>query len=272
MSWLYDWIVSWPPQLQPALISGLITASTTALSAAFGFGVVYFQLGRQGRNAIEQSRKNEALKLKVQIYQSVTETADKAEAAIREFSSFLTQLGFHASVDRLKDSAQFSFTEYNRLQNGAVSAVLDIMSIVEKWRIIDSKLTLFNRVISMGIDSHRDAVTKSAYLMMATLPHMGHETLWQQSDEATRNAIRNQVDAEIWHIGRLSAWMIDFKVEMQVLLLGELFSNGIVTRRDPPDPEQFCIRLDRYEEIENKLNSSPWGQRNVQLEAEAWGR
>ena len=59
---------------------------------------------------------------------------------------------------------------------------------------------------------------------------------------------------------------------MQILLLGELFGNRAISRRDPPDPEQFCIRLDRYEEIESKLNSSVWGQRNIQLEAEAWGR
>lgn len=56
---------------------------------------------------------------------------------------------------------------------------------------------------------------------------------------------------------------------MQLLLLGELFPN-VVERRDPPDPDQFCIRLDKYDEIVRILDVTDWRKQSNELEAEAW--
>ncbi len=80
-----------------------------------------------------------------------------------------------------------------------------------------------------------------------------------------------RLERERYEIGRLGAWVHDFQIEMQMLLLGELFPDP-VERRDPPDSEQFCVRLDRFDQIERRINESPWGVKAAEIEASAWAK
>ncbi|NLS02280.1 hypothetical protein HGP14_02710 [Rhizobium sp. P32RR-XVIII] len=257
----------------------LITASATCLSALIGFTAVFIQIGRQGRNAIKANRQNEALKRKVEIYERTLETSRKAQDASSVLSNYLHNFDMSVQFAKAAQDQNYSwqppaarFQEYQRLSNEASLAFIGVMTMIEAWHIIEPKLDIFRYAIAMGLEELR-AVTamRQPDALMFAMPVPGLESNWVLPNAESTAAIKTRIKQESYQVERLSAWVADFQVEMQMLLLSELFPNE-VERRDPPDPDQFCIRLDRYEEINKRIDASNWGKRRVEIEAEAWGR
>jgi hypothetical protein len=263
---LPDWWLSLDPSVQAAAIA----AGATLLAAAAGFWVI----GTQAAHAVWQNRRNEALKLKVRIYEQATQTSGTAQDAVSELTAYLRhfdiQLRFHAAGAAVPPPPH-RFPEYQRLQRSAATAIIRVMTMIEQWQIVEPKLRIFGRAIAMENDRYRKATMAGPDLLVYAMPVVGFEAKWQPLSGADLAAVTSRIHAELYHMHLLSAWVGDFEVEMQLLLLGELFPNSI-ERRDPPDPDQFCIRLDRVEELERRLDASDWGRKGVEAEAEAWAR
>jgi hypothetical protein len=60
--------------------------AATVLSLTIGFFVVVYQIGRQAQNALKQSRENEAIKLKLEVYKDITGVSREALDAIGDKS------------------------------------------------------------------------------------------------------------------------------------------------------------------------------------------
>lgn len=269
---LFDWWIG----LDGPLKAATVTAGATVISSIVGFTAVFIQIGRQGRNAINANRQNEALKRKAAIYERTLETSDRVQEAVSALTVYLAGFGTEvrfasklaADQKHPWNLPQARFPEYQRLSHEATSAITDVMTMVDNWRIIDPRLVVFRRALAMGFDGLVKVTLHSAASYVYAMPVQGYETNWQPPDEATAAALQKKIDAEIYEIGRLGAWVADFQAEMQLLLLGELFPNG-VERRNPPDPNQFCIRLDRHKEISERIDGSDWGKRAAAQDQEA---
>jgi hypothetical protein len=264
--------------LDPSIRAAVITAVTTVVTAVAGFAAVVFQIGRQSQHAIRQNRLNETLKLKVQIYERTLAISRTAQEAVSALAGYLRnfQLGIDLGVlasegGRTWQPPQARFPEYQRLQSEATSAIIAVITMVEGWKIVDPKLDVFPRAIGMALDGHRKVMMKQPNVFVYGMPVSGFEAKWQLPDAEFISAIRDRVERENYYIELLSAWVGDFQTEMQILLLGDLFPSP-VQRRDPPDPDQFCIRLDRYSEIMKMIDESEWGRDASRQEAEAWSR
>lgn len=268
----------WWNSLEPAVKAAIISAGVACVTTVLGFFAVAFQIGRQGHNAVRQSKLNEALKLKVQIYEQTLEVSRHAQAAVSSLTSYLRNFEMSMQFSRLAAAngqnwlvPKARFPEYQKLSSEATTAVVAAVTMIEGWQIVEPRLHIFRKAIAMGLDGYRAAVTQRPNVLVSGMPVEGFEGKWEIPIGEKEAALASRIDIETYQIGRLSAWIGDFQVEMQQLLLGDLFPNNI-ERRDPPDPEQFCIRLDRYDEIEAKLASSEWGQKAVAMQAEAWAR
>lgn len=269
-----DWWTSIDPTIRPAVISSL----ATVLTAVVGLGVVFFQIGRQARNAIKQNKLNEAIKLKISIYDQTVATSEKAQAAVIEFTSFLRQFSLHLNFIRVAKENGYQwqqptarFLDYQRLQSEAGNSCIMVMTMIDRWQIVEPNLSIFRRCIAMGLDGLRIWQMKQPNVFVQFMPIPGYEDKWKAPEGADLASVMARINGELYEMGRVLAWIGDFQVEMQRLLLGDLFPNK-VEYRDPPDPSQFCIRLDRLEEIESKLRAMEWGKRQVETEAEAWSR
>ena len=86
---MFDWLIAWIMSLDASLRPAVITGGATLIAALFGFTAVFIQIGRQARNAIKQNKLNEALKLKVQIYEETLKVSRKAQDAVSDFTSYL---------------------------------------------------------------------------------------------------------------------------------------------------------------------------------------
>jgi len=267
-----------PEHLQPPVLAALIGAAATCLASVIGFTAVFIQIGRQGRNAIIANQFNEALKRKVEIYELTLGTTRKAQEATTALSSYLRMFG--SQVDICRDMKELGldwraptarYPEYNRLNLEASEAVISVIGVIEAWHIIEPKLDVFRLAFGLGLDGLSQVSKNDSSSLIPAMPVQDRESQWEIPSGALRVNVENQIEKQVYQVSRLAAWIADFQTEMQILLLSELFPNR-VERRDPPDQEQFCIRLDRYDELIARINASDYGRRMIELEAEAWNR
>ncbi|MGO4196531.1 hypothetical protein AB4Z13_14305 [Rhizobium sp. YAF28] len=260
--------------LQAPVQAALITGSATCLAALIGFTAVFIQIGRQGRNAIKANTQNEKLKRKVEIYEKTLKITQGAQEAIQSLTSYLGKIETSFMLARVFEGERRivpaeRYPEYSDRRSAALDAVIELVFLIESWLIIEPKLDVFRLAIGLGLDEHRKVAFAGGDPLIYALPVDGFA--WEMPTEERLVSIESRIQAERYQVERLSAWIGDFKVEMQLLLLGELFPNA-VERRDPPDPDQFCIRLDKYDQIVGILDATDWRKRSNELEAEAWAR
>jgi hypothetical protein len=260
--------------LQPPVQAALITGSATFLAALIGFSAVFIQIGRQGRNAIKANTQNEVLKRKIEIYERTLDTTQRAQEAILDLTSYLNKIEASFMLARVFEGERKivpaeRFPDYFDRRSLALKTLIEVLYLIESWQIVEPKLDVFRHAISFGLDEHRKTIRFNGDPLMYSLPVEGFT--WEIPIEERLVEVESRIKAERYQLERLSAWIGDFKVEMQLLLLGDLFPNS-VQRRDPPDPDQFCIRLDKYDEIERKIDKTDWRRQGIELEAEAWAR
>jgi hypothetical protein len=70
--------------------------AATILSVSIGFLVVMYQIGTQARNALKQSRENEAVKLKLEVYKDIIAISRDASTAVGDFASLIDR--FHSDL------------------------------------------------------------------------------------------------------------------------------------------------------------------------------
>ena len=68
-------LASWD-SLNPQIQSAMIIGGVTFLAAFVGFVAVIVQIGRQARAAIRQNRDNEAMKLKLRVYEQIRQACE----------------------------------------------------------------------------------------------------------------------------------------------------------------------------------------------------
>ncbi|MDC9807957.1 hypothetical protein [Rhizobium binxianense] len=254
----------------------LITATATCIAALVGFRAVFIQIGRQGSNAIAANTKNEQLKRKVEIYERTLETSNRAQKAALELMSYLRGFSLNLATIKIFQDIETQwqmpaarYPEYLQLRNEATNAFIGVVNLIESWHIIEPKLDIFCGAICMGLDEHRKVMSPPDMLVYV-MPVAGHEHSWKLPTPEETLKIENRIQREVDQIDRLSCWVGDFQVEMQILLLGDLFPNT-VARRDPIEPE-FCIRLDRYKEIKDRIDASDWMKQHERFKAEVKAR
>jgi hypothetical protein len=273
-----DYFLSYVLNLDPSVRAPIISAAATCLAALLGFGGVIFTIGRQGRNAINANTANEQLKRKIEIYEQVLGTTRRADEISVALTGFLNN--FTLTLDLIRVSEDLGrqwqpptarYPQYSELLSEAYAAFTGVITLIESWHIIEPKLDVFRYAISMGMRELTTVVRPIPDPLIYAMPAPRHEEKWEFPDPQRLEVIKRRVEMEVNAISRLSCWVGDFKIEMQILLLSDLFRKP-VERREPEDPDFFCIRLDRYGEIMRTIGQTDWMAEKTRFEAEARAR
>src|SRR3981189_2397667 len=93
-----DWfsVLSFLHARSPPVKAAIIGAIATCISAGVATVVVFLQIGRQARNALQQKRHDEALKLKLEVYQRILAIYAAATDAETNLSAYIRL--FHAAL------------------------------------------------------------------------------------------------------------------------------------------------------------------------------
>jgi hypothetical protein len=237
------------PEVQAAIVG----AVTTVVTGVAGFGVLLWRLRVEAQRAIDQNKATEALKLKLKVYeQEVVPTVERTVNAQVALSTFvrlfvvalknyqtLTSAGVAAArpTERAPDLIKF---------NTAFEAeTVAIVTFTERWFVVDPRFEIFKIAINAALHDTREAW--GAYFdgvmrsMPADLPDRVH---WNPPDLQLIDAIEAVSNRFIDRLGEVGAYAYDFQAEMQNILVGPLFGNNTVPRRQPIDPRHVVISLE----------------------------
>jgi hypothetical protein len=272
---MWDAIDLWWLGIAPPIKGALVGALATVSAATFGAIVVFRQIGRQARNAIDQNRINEATKLKLEQYRAFTDLTRVAGDEVVDFMSRVAR--FVGALNTRKtlpagvplgippaERAQVMVDRYAALGNRCVA----IIAWVERWNIIDPRLDLFQRATNVASHDVMDAwiayFTLVSRVMARDMP--GGGVAWNEPTDKDLKAVQRLSDTLNDRLMTLSNYLSDFEREMQNLLLGDLFRHQL-SPRQPMDPRMRVVTLARYDDLMKHFNEeTPWAKAKIEAE------
>ena len=203
--------------------------------------------------------------LKVELYKEFLRAVADQSDAEAELSTKLRVLnsliGVWLSPEQFggfRPTPNTNWAELNDLASKCQGQGANLMILIEKWQIVEPRLDLFRLAFGVALHEIRATWQAVSVLAGAALPPVGSGPLPQVPNEALQG-LRAANEALINAASKLSAWVVDFQLEVQAELLSDLFSNSL-THREPIDPEFFVVRLDQYDALQDYFeNRTAWG-------------
>lgn len=272
-------LASWD-SLNPQIQSAMIIGGVTFLAAFVGFVAVIVQIGRQARAAIRQNRDNEAMKLKLRVYEQIRQTCEAVMNASGDLSNYLRTYSIQVAAARPMHRAGLAFTvpgaripELVKKDAEVNLAAIRIITAIEQWQIIDPRIDVFQTAINAALHDLR-AVFHGAFFPVAMRslpiepPNAPVRTLpWLPPPGNVHAEFERLAGNVIQALDAIGLYASDFQREMQNLLLGGLFARKL-RAREPIDQRLFAISLARRNELMRHFETAtPWGETKTQTEA-----
>ncbi len=205
-------------------------AIATIVAAAIAASVVLFQIGRQAKNAIQQNRHNEALKLRLEVYKDIGERCGNASNAIDDLCAFIDN--FHSALALARQTQ----TELNGYavptahpsqfidkESQLHSSIVRLMAITEMWQIVSPRMDIsratINKVVH-DIDAASQSYFEAAYRAMPIAAPPGS---WKPPSAVELQGSKDLGDSLIKSLTKLQSCISAFLGEMQTVLVGEMF-------------------------------------------------
>jgi len=276
-------MVAWGDGLSDGIQAALISAGASLITALFAAGVVAWQIAKQSGHAIAQNRKNEELKLKVSLYEKIVDTCEEATNKCVEFENYLrlgklqlSMASFSAQNGQSIARPSISFLELNRLHHQTQHASIGIVTSVEKWNIVDSRMAIFKSAFGSALYDlrnvfHREFTSIAVPLLPATDPETGQKFDWNSPNAEDLVSFGRVIDAVIEASNTITGYVADYQTAMQNILLGDLFTYRLPARR-PIDPRFVAITLEDSERLDAFFAEQPWGIAMAKSEQDAQDR
>lgn len=242
----------------------MISAGTSITLGIFGFGAIWFTATANRRNSI----KAEADKQRLEIYREALSAIETASAAQRKAVSFVqsTLSAIHlrqtfSAAGQQPALLTQRYDEFMTLHRAVGHGTSQLMMFLERWAIVDRRLKMFRLGFHLRSTRALQLMSELSALYRDMLPFEapGGRTISSNSafldEQVTR--LKTATDQYAYELSLLDAYFGDLNVELQGLLLSHLFGKQPLERRDPPDPNQFTLRLDRYDDVMTKLQREP---------------
>ena len=248
-----------------------LKAWQTALSSLVGFIGVILALVANAWLARLESQRSEALKLKLQIYEGILKTCESASNAIVELTGYVRSLVQGLAFDLAHQAVGVSvhppaggYDKLSELRTSVSSAAIAVVTTVEQWSIVDIRMTVFQTAINVALydfgNAFQEYVPRAAPYMQAP----GGTDRWRTPTEAAVADVKRVSERVTDTSETLLGYVHDFQIEMQNLLVGDLFGNR-VPPRSPLDPRHRVITLDRHEELQRYFETeTAWGHSRQQ--------
>jgi hypothetical protein len=278
---LYDFL---PYSIRGPVISGM----ATIVVAFTGVGFAVWQLERQAQNIIRGNRFTETTKRKQEIYKEILSACSAANRAQSEFGSYITSFEFDlriaqtmASMGQIPNQPRARIDEFVSRSSALTDATVKLMGTIEQWEIIDLRMDVFRIAFSSALRDLSDEFSEYLKVILSVMPRNATQS---NAPSSTFNSVPLP-----WHLPpaekledvitrarslsdkslNLGSYISDFQVEMQNLLLADLFNNQIPPRK-PIDPSLKVITLNRRDELKAFFETkSAWGRSKTAAETRA---
>lgn len=274
ISWIWDFWHGLGGDTKSALIQGLATLA----AAMFGALAISRQIKMQGEQSRGQILGTERRRLKSIFYDEIATVCAQEQDANLEYSSWLRGIDLELRLHRdalARNLTPFAFSrrvmELNKFHSDLQKAAIDVIFLIERRLIFDPRILVFRTAINVALhdlrESHQELFSALMFILPVDLPngtvHPGHPPDIEQID-AILPMIAQKLEAAL----SLSSWLSDFLVEMQNLLLGDIFE-ARAPIRNPLDPSEIVVTLDRASRLELHFEAeTSWGKTMRRIEAE----
>jgi len=185
-------------QLEAPVKAAALGAAVTVLSTTFGALLVFWQIGRQSKNAIRQNQHTERLKLKLRIYED--DILQKIKAAMSAEIALTNYLrAFHLGINMFKIQSKCNMKgsipkaripELNEYKYDAIIKAIDLIMFIEEWLIIDGRMDVFKMAFNVtihDIDKAFGPYLKAA-LLIYPMEHAENPAVTLQPASLTRRS------------------------------------------------------------------------------------
>lgn len=218
--------------------------------------MIVYQLGRQHANETKRQAENFKGQLRLQIYQEfdakLSLASDTAGAAgMYAMTShthsviFGKQVAQGISPSPIPDRA----LHFLDRQSAAAGAAIEVIFLVEKYYIVHPDLDIFRTALSAALHDVGLAFHRLFNFMLTNFPV---DAVNKSGGEVQNVKVLSETEVQELHLLAsayqnatmdLDCYLMDMRVELQTLLLSNLFPNT-VPRRHPADPSRKVISLD----------------------------
>jgi hypothetical protein len=241
-------------------------AAATILAAVVAASVVGLQIAR----AKDQSREDQQVELKLEVYQTITPKIDGASKYITDLHSkashLLTEVELHETTSG-KVLPKTSYETLRHVHEEYFNSISEITVAIEDWGFIDNRIELFRVALACA---RYDVDCSWQAFLHAAMPHLKMVVVSNGENLDTFSPPSIEIQSQLKMLSSklsnscfdLIGYLIDFRSEMQRLLVGTLFPEGHHDMRVPKDPSVIVLRLERYQEqLAHFHTNHPLGQR-----------
>lgn len=264
------------PETKAAIIGGI----STIIAATAGAAVVMYQIGSQAKSTNKSLLESEVLRLKTEFYADVQKVcADYVEIA-SQYTGKIVLAGQQILIaarskadDKPYNDPKARVAEIQALHYALNTAVLNVVFLIERRQFIEPRILVFRSALSSAFHDVGTVFTEKLFIaLMHTLPTdrpAGGVFEYSPPDAVTAEAIWHEILGHIDAVGLITAYVADFVVEMQNLMMEPLFKKR-VPHRVPIDPGCKVITVANADGLEDHFRTqTTWGQIILQQEEEA---
>ena len=237
-------------------------------SVTVGVVVVIWQIRRQATIAIAQNLHSKRLELKLNVYEEAAPILAEAQHGIRNLIGFATKQRLELSrisiVNKNGSLPTIRTSDLSKLKREFSENLATVFTYTERWEIIDKRLPLVRLALAVALHDVNEIYDEYFRKCLEVLPTENPETKeilpWRLPVEDARTALDKLADALEEELFTCMFYLLDAQVQLQNLLVGELFENRIEPRI-PIDPRKKVLNLDRFDELNEYFrNETSWGK------------
>lgn len=265
--------------LDASMQAAIVGVGGTAFTAIIALLGIAWQLNAQRKQSNEAIAENERRKLKAAMYEDAVKVArELVDSAIALSTPIrITALQVRAVAVAAAEGRQFmppqtSVPEVLQKWSAAQEAVVRFIFLVEERRFIDPRLLIFRSAMSSVAHDAREAMDGNLFVRMVDvvqhqLPNGQLSQYAPPSIEAAEH-FNDASERVLSALQDMQCYAEDFLVELQNILLGDLFGNA-VSHRAPIDPNSKVVSLANFDDLDDWFNNStPWGRHCAAVEKE----
>jgi hypothetical protein len=217
-------------------------------------GMVIWQVGKQRDNQLLEQKENIRIEFKTKLHGEIEDKlaalsdASVAAASIKYdlYTAFAIQQNA-ISLKRDPIPLSLEMDAVNKAHSALCNATIEVVKVTEKYEIIEPAIKIFQMAFSVAL---RD-LQHTYWPLMIELPNVlpqrsqdGQNIIYKPIATPEQISKINQLTAAYGDAAReISCYVHDMRVEIQNLLLGNLFDHR-VPKRVPLDPRHKVVSTD----------------------------
>ena len=263
--------------------AALIGAISTVGVGIIGFGGLILQMRSQSKQSRDSIAENERRRLKAAMYENAVivcrELADTSIELANALRMMMLQIEVAAQAHPIGmpyDLPAARFPTLSEKYTQFSDAVLKFVFLVENRRVIDPHILIFRTAMSTVLHDTRKLMhSEFVANVMTSIPvQLPDGSIFPYEPPTIQHAavVKALCESFIAALNDAVMYTEDFLVELQNLLLADLFGNKVAHRK-PLDPAKRVMTIQDADELERWFAASTeWGRDMVRLEAEATAR